>query len=127
MLARSYDDENPGAHRVPYDIDPSTWIVDHVPDLTDYATRALCLAELARRCGLDPEGGVIWALAGSALKHALYHRVEWMMWAGEGDHCFIDSPHPDMSHATVIPAIRTDDPLLAVALALEATAQKAEP
>lgn len=72
---------------------------DCTPNLEAPATRYLALAELARRCGLDPTWGVVWQLEPDGY------------WTVNTDGDF-DSPP--------IPA-EIDDPLHALALALRAT------
>jgi len=68
------------------------------PDLTDRATFLLALDELARRCGLDPTGGVLW-----------YRTADgwWLeIWDGGLQCCG---------------GADTNDPLIALRAALEAT------
>ncbi len=111
-----------------YDKDDVTWghsnqpddIDSCVPDISGWGERMYCLAVLARRVGLDPEGGVCW--------HK-YNDREWYLRSSTWQHCFV---HPNRSTSdtvaypkpsfTRVLNLDTDDPLLALALALKATA-----
>jgi len=95
-------------------------------DLTDRATFLLALDELARRVGLDPAGGCIWDRSDAELDGP-----GWVLTVGGYWHAYFVAPGGDpappmnrfsgVRHHTVNEIFDTDDPLVALRAALEAT------
>jgi hypothetical protein len=99
--------------------------------LDDYATRALCLAELGKRVGIAGGRGLCWSRRHRMWRLTTISDVETGT-IPEAARLLVDAYVYDKTllspfgfpRLTEAPGIDTDDPLLALALALKATAAR---